>query len=317
MNILKRIGLLIFIVMTVGVGAVTITGFLGKFAWLFELTSHFRVQYFVILCLCLPAFLAAKSKKWTAVVLVLMSVNFIMFNPIAFPVRPAHATQHLKGRITILQSNVFTANRSHSKVARLIKRANPDVIALMEINERWNQALEETLKDYPYREVAIREDNFGIGLFSRIPFQKAKIEYFGEAEVPTVIADILVGGEQTTLLFTHPLPPADPIYFSHRNRQLDDISKARDRFNDRLIVVGDLNSSPWSYYFRRFINRMKLQDTRKGFGLHPTWPTMLRVMMIPLDHCLVSKEFVTLNRKVGPNVGSDHLPVIVELGLKS
>ncbi len=40
------------------------------------------------------------------------------------------------------------------------------------------------------------------------------------------------------------------------------------------------------------------------------------LVALPLDHCLVSDEILVANRRVGPFVGSDHFPVVVDLVLK-
>ncbi len=307
---MKRTILILTGLVVTGVGIVTLTGFLGSAAWLFELTSHFRVQYAAILVLCLPLFCFIRSKGWVGITGTLLLVNLLVINPFSSHSSPAIQN---KSELTILGMNVYTGNREHDRVANLIEQSNPDIVGLMEINQVWGDALQETLKAYPYRQQITREDNFGIGLYSRIPFETSRIEYFGKAEVPSIVADIRMGEDPLTLVFTHPLPPSSPDYFYYRNDQLDNISKARDRFQKNLVVFGDLNMSPWSYYFERLTKRMNLQDTRKGFGLEATWPTMWPLMKIPLDHVLVSRDIHTAERRVGPEIGSDHLPVFVKL----
>jgi endonuclease/exonuclease/phosphatase (EEP) superfamily protein YafD len=41
----------------------------------------------------------------------------------------------------------------------------------------------------------------------------------------------------------------------------------------------------------------------------------LAVLRIPIDHCLVSPSVAIVDRRVGPPVGSDHLPVFVDFAI--
>jgi endonuclease/exonuclease/phosphatase (EEP) superfamily protein YafD len=60
-----------------------------------------------------------------------------------------------------------------------------------------------------------------------------------------------------------------------------------------------------------------------GLGIHPTWPTpgtyrrlpklLTPLLAIPIDHCLVSHDITVSNLYVGPNIGSDHLPLVADL----
>jgi endonuclease/exonuclease/phosphatase (EEP) superfamily protein YafD len=43
---------------------------------------------------------------------------------------------------------------------------------------------------------------------------------------------------------------------------------------------------------------------------------MLPVLRIPIDHCLVSSELVVLEHTVGPDIGSDHYPLLVTLAVR-
>jgi endonuclease/exonuclease/phosphatase family metal-dependent hydrolase len=47
----------------------------------------------------------------------------------------------------------------------------------------------------------------------------------------------------------------------------------------------------------------------------PTWPTRFSPLLIPIDHCLVSATVAVVKRSVGPNIGSGHCPLLVDLAL--
>ncbi len=83
------------------------------------------------------------------------------------------------------------------------------------------------------------------------------------------------------------------------------------------ICVGDFNTTMWSRYFKDFVEHSGLISVREGFGVLPTWPTFMgpNWMMLPIDHCLVSDDIRVVRASVGGRMGSDHLPLIVELEL--
>ena len=36
---------------------------------------------------------------------------------------------------------------------------------------------------------------------------------------------------------------------------------------------------------------------------------------VPIDHCLVSEDIAVISRKTGPRIGSDHLPLYIEVSI--
>jgi endonuclease/exonuclease/phosphatase (EEP) superfamily protein YafD len=82
------------------------------------------------------------------------------------------------------------------------------------------------------------------------------------------------------------------------------------------IVMGDLNMSMWSPYFRQFIQATGMKSSRQGFGVQPSWPADSPLLQIPIDHCLVSKDDILLiHNRIGKDIGSDHYPLIADLSL--
>jgi hypothetical protein len=88
-------------------------------------------------------------------------------------------------------------------------------------------------------------------------------------------------------------------------------------FGGRVLLVGDLNMTSWSPFFSDLIQTSGLRDSRKGFGMQNSWPANRRLLMIPIDHILVSEGVKVLSRRIGQFNGSDHYPILLDFSLSS
>ena len=114
------------------------------------------------------------------------------------------------------------------------------------------------------------------------------------------------------------MPPMSVAAQSARNEHLTQMTAFAKARSEPLIIVGDLNMTMWSPSHRSLCDELGLTNTRRGFGILPSWPASLpSVMRIPIDHCLVSDGITVLDCRLGRDIGSDHLPLIVDLGIHS
>ncbi|MCP4708998.1 MAG: endonuclease/exonuclease/phosphatase family protein [Planctomycetes bacterium] len=291
----------------------TTTGFLGRYFMIFELTSHFRMQYFIILFLAAAVY--CLEKKWIlyALAMVFLTANAFVVLPWYIPEKninppPAGESVHL------LFSNVFTSNDNYSSLIDLIEQESPDIIVLQEVDNRWVQALKKLAEKYPDHEFHPRRDNFGIAVLSRIPLQNMEIKSFTEEEIPhSIVANVQLEHSTFKLIATHPVPPATPKYFARRNEQLTNIAQYVTDQNTPCVIVGDLNLTMWSCYHDNLLSQTGLKNARQGFGIKPTWPTTLPPFYVPLDHCLCPSDMIVKDFGTTSRIGSDHLPFIVDL----
>ena len=101
-----------------------------------------------------------------------------------------------------------------------------------------------------------------------------------------------------------------------RNSHLQEIADLISEENCDVILAGDLNAAPWTAVFDK-LRAVGLKDSSEGKGLQFTWPSMwLSFMRIPLDHILISKNVVVLERRTLGYNGSDHFPVFVRLVIR-
>lgn len=208
--------------------------------------------------------------------------------------------------------NLNAANREFDRVLDLIRQEDPDLVALLEVDHSWAQALAPLRKRYKGWSERARPDNFGILFMTRLPVEELTIFKLGGGQA-CVEAKLRTEQGPLTVLAAHPVPPSSAHWAAQRNRQLAAMAQKLAATPGARMLLGDLNLSPWSPYFSDLLETSGLRDSRAGFGLQTTWPTQLFLLRLPIDHCLVSPELAVIDHRVGPEVGSDHFPLIVDL----
>lgn len=293
----------------------TVAGFLARFGWLLELTCHFRLQLAVGLAVLATVCVLGRRRRPAVASGAGAAVNLMLVLLAARP-NGKQLADTSAPRLRLLSLNVHTANTRSDLVRDLVARTQPDLVLLLEVNEAWMKELEALRASYPFVLSEPREDNFGIALFARTRPSDWEVLDLGPAEVPSVRADVLLGGRTVRFLGTHPLPPATPGYAAGRNGQLRAIAEWSRAQTVPVVVAGDLNVTPWSPHFTDLLAEGGLRNERPTWGLGISWPTQMPWLGIPLDHCLTSSEVALLRREVTEPVASDHWPLLVELTLR-
>ncbi|MCL1921095.1 MAG: endonuclease/exonuclease/phosphatase family protein, partial [Kiritimatiellaeota bacterium] len=214
----------------------------------------------------------------------------------------------------VMLFNVNYKTGDPEKVLGVIRAHDPDVIVLEEIGQRWFNRLAPTLaQTHPHHTTALRDDPFGIGLWSKHPFAVTNILYSRNAAVPSILAEIDAPHGRYAVLATHPLPPIGPFFSEYRDAQLAELARLVRDTRLPLLLVGDLNATPWCAAFKRLLRDADLRNASQGRGLYPTWPAVFPAFLrIPIDHVLHTPGIEIISRRTGGRVGSDHLPVLVE-----
>lgn len=270
--------------------------------WPLSLIEHFRVQY-------LFAGLAVLGLGWVRgfdVALIAWLANFgIVASDLG---GSAHAKTGT--HVRILFANVLASNQDYEAVRALIRAEQPDIVAVVETRAPWFTELGPALAGYQKLEHD-RRDNFGLGLYVRGSLH-GHVEHFG-GSVPTIVAELETRGVRLTAVVTHPWPPMSGWAEAEQGKHLGELARYVVARRGTIVVAGDLNATPWSRYFRRLVGTTGLCDTRAGFGYQGSYPAGSALQRIPIDHVLVSCAVGVRDRRIGPDVGSDHLPVIVDL----
>ncbi len=195
----------------------------------------------------------------------------------------------------------------------------------MEVDNQWVERLSSWLDDLPFTVGTDRVAPGRMVLYSRYPLRNVELAPVEASNKVTIWATVDVNGQAVTIVGTHPRPPITPESFQSRNIQLAQVADSLAAIAPPKVLIGDLNTTMWSPYYRQLVGTAGLINSRQGFGIQPSWPMVKQygpllhwlglLFSIPIDHNLVSTDVRVTAMRVGPPIGSDHLPVTVYLQL--
>jgi endonuclease/exonuclease/phosphatase (EEP) superfamily protein YafD len=302
----------------------------ARWSWMADLLASFRVQTFWLSVAGAAMLLIATRRRakgspstgppaersggWAAAAVLLAAAwNGALIAPCYFP-NESPAPAGVAHRI--LYANVYLFNQNHQRLLDLVATEDPDVIVLVEATPEWVASLGPLRDRYPNRLEAPREDAFGMALYGRLPLKIEKVAVGARGDV-ALLGAYEEGGHTINVLGVHPPPPVSRSRAKSRNLQLMEAAKFLRERPGESILIGDLNVTPWSPIFGEALEARNLRDSRRGFGVQATWPADRPLLRIPIDHCLVSGRIAIRDRRVGPPIGSDHLPLIVDYAVVS
>lgn len=304
--------------LTTLLGLSTILGFCGTIYWFFDLFSYHRLQYMALLLACAGTLLTFKKWREAAVAFLFGMLNLSLIMPLYWPrgVDGIDAPHH---RALLL--NLQYSNREYELVYEFVHHVDPDFILFEEVTCEWAEALKE-LGAYPFFVIEAREGCTGIALFSRIPLNETEIFTINETAPPDLVARMELEGQPLTIIGTHPSFPLGPVNYQTSMDQLSNLARIASETRGAVMLLGDLNSTSWGSYFNKIVHDGSLSDSRKGHGLQPSFPARdlipgQSLYLTPIDHILVSSKILVLDRSLGPYVGSDHYPVVVDFSINS
>lgn len=319
----------------------SLLAYLGKYFWFCDLFAHFKVQLFLTAIFCglvliIFAFFdktKAKispedSEKTSDLKLHLNKKKLLFYAAFSFAVAlvnlleiaPLMLAPPTNGnnshKLRIMHLNVHTANTRYQAVEDYIQEQNPDILLLEEVSPKWINNLRKILAKYPYSKIYPQDDNFGIAMFAKIKPNTSKVLHYGKYRLPYIKAEFPVGKQAVKIFGVHTIPPIGKARWEERNRMLGDLAKwVKEQKEQPTVILGDLNITPYSYFFKKLIKDGNLRNSQCGFGVQPSWPDQPFPLLIPIDHCLVTQDIKVSKRFIGPDVGSDHFPLRVDIQL--
>lgn len=233
--------------------------------------------------------------------------------------------------LTVMAHNALYSNTDADQIIAIIETHQPDVMGFSELNISVSQELVRRISgDYPYYYF-----DKGYGIFSRYPIHEFTTFEMSETEWSNSRAQKFVldfDGHRVTLIHAHPytvpielkkfslfgvklgLPLA--LNNSYRDADVEGVLSKIEQVDGPLIVMGDFNLTDQQNDYKELTRDLLDAHRESGWGLGLTF-TRFRPLGIPMwriDYVFHSSDMVALHTTLGDFGGSDHKPVIVELG---
>lgn len=289
----------------------SLAAWFGAYWWPLDLLANFRVQMAAGLVVSVILLAMARWRRTVRVVGLVMAVNLLVVGWTWLPGGPDVTDGDA---LRILSFNVLAANERYEDVMAYVDQVDADLVFIHESSLPWEEAADDA--DLGYRIIKTRDDDhiFGTLVMVRGP---AEVESFGftEREPRSVeVVMTLQSGREVSVLGIHPVAPVTETASGLRDAQMAFAANWAEERDTPVVVAGDFNSTPWSHAFRRLVAEGDLRDSQRGFGVQPSFPASSNlVFRIPIDNVLVSDQIEVVDRHLGPALGSDHFPVVVDL----
>lgn len=285
--------------------------------------AAFMVRTFIyhlgLLFLVIPI-VSLWRRRWRLFVAA-MPVLLIAVGPTWWQFRPRPKPTVPGGTMTVMTVNLLMANRRTGPIIDEIKAAQPDVLFLQEYTDHWREAIDAAVGQvYPHKVQVTREDSFGVAVYSRRPF-KGRVEKhldLGQCSVPQVRAVIDFDGRDVALYNLHLLPPKRLAITIETRAQFADLLELLSIETLPAIIAGDFNfteRSPQAAALSK-TGVLDAQDAG-GWGRGATWPVdglLRRLPGVRIDHVYLTGGLTCVDCRAGVGQGSDHRPVVAEIG---
>ncbi len=291
-------------------GAVSLLGLAGGRWWMFDLCNNFQAQYGGFQALCLLVLLGKRQFRRA-----LLPALFLVLP--GWQLAPYYLPRHAAGPplarpLRVVSFNVLFTNTRYADTVHWVQQTAPDIAFFPEVTPAWEAGLAPLKTTLPHCINHSQTHNFGFALFSKYPIVEQILVPSPVLGVAMVQVTLDIDGQQVIFVGMHPPSPLSAALSEARDTAYEELAKRLRNETRPVIVAGDFNATPWSHALRPLFEA-GLRDTRLGSGFSATWQRRIPFVAIPIDLILLSGPIHTHACWTGPDLGSDHRPVVADL----
>jgi len=298
----------------------TLMSLSSSFNWFFALFSHFHPQIFLAsLILAVVYFIKGRTELAGIFCVCAFIHGWILASSVELkPWSSPYVQKKDTVPIRVLALNLHQDESTLRPTAKIIEEEKPTLILLTELPKNHKTFLSSLKEAYPYVSAQAPVGPFDVFLLSRWPIKKSTVEH-NSSFLPILKAEICTPEQPSRCFSLAGLHSPTPFFSGstlqeHMFNRLAHVSQEHQ--HSPFIIMGDLNSTPWSPLFRSLLTRSEMHSSAVGRSWQTTWFSRNPLLGLHIDHILINKHVESRAWWVGPNVGSDHYPVLADLELR-
>ncbi len=288
---------------------ISLLAFWDSLGWWVRMITPFRFQYLGGGILLLAASFLTQCRWPTRLVSAAAIVaNLVVLWPWVLPHRDAAPDRSF----LLMSWNTWIEHPDLDQIVRAVIDSGADVALLCETPPSWRDGAAPIIEGYQtfsYNQYVLAVKEGGAIKLESSGFSRP----IWDLEAQATFQD-----RPLRLLNAHTGRPTSEAGCQFQDRHDRLLEKWLHSSPLPAIITGDFNQTPWCPTLARTIAKLGLMDASRGSGFSPTFPaepTVLGWLVgVPIDQCLYTPELTCRRRWVGSANGSNHRPVLAEMG---
>jgi endonuclease/exonuclease/phosphatase (EEP) superfamily protein YafD len=246
---------------------------------------------------------------------------FLLFGVVAWPETTALAIQSATRSsdaktLKVLTANLRSTNRDHAPFLDYVRREQPQIIVAVETYKYWMYAFNPLWSQYRVAAGCALPHECDVVILTTLAPGKDQPQPQSARVLASLLLPEELGGGPFRVMGLHLSRPKSG---ASSRPDLEEAIAVSKKLGALDIVAGDFNATPWGAALRHFDANVPIARRTRWLA---TWPATLAnwdvkglMPIAPIDHIYAGESWRVVDVERGPDIGSDHYPVLATFSL--
>lgn len=301
------------LVFTIGIAATlgTIAGFFGSTWWGFDRLADLRLPFLVVLLVTAVVYGFVFRRSLSALFLLAAVANAVLLAPMWLSAQEPVASSD---SIRVVSLDTGGSSENRRAIIDWINQEEADVALLHRTSGDWATTLDDS--DAPYRIITAPVASDATGTPIILVRHNATASPLPPAPGADFAVRLVNETTTVTLIGISARSPNSTSTGSDRVERFAAVNEAVLAMEGPVVAVGNFEASRWSHAFKVLAEGMT--NSEDGFGYAATWPPYDWPIVgdytgLPIDHAVYVGAITVPYRRVGPDLGPSHRPLLFDV----